>query len=158
MRRPLALLLLAGLSAFALALCPAAPEKPDLDPAQLRELATHVVTGEVRAIYERTEEEGSWKVTRRVAELAVESVEKGEGIEPGSLVYARYWTRRWTGWGAMPPSTTGHRGLPDEGQRVRVHLARDAYDGFTDANRDGGFNVIGANGFAPPPPAPGKGR
>jgi hypothetical protein len=46
-----------------------------------------------------------------------------------------------------PPSTSGHRGLPEEGDRVRVYLARNAYDGFTDQNEDGGYNVIGANGF-----------
>ena len=44
------------------------------------------------------------------------------------------------------------RRIPKEGDRVRVYLARNAYDGFGD-NGDGGFNVIGANGFAPAPVA-----
>jgi hypothetical protein len=146
--RPILTLLLAGcLAALALALPPAAPEKPDLDPAALRELATHVATGEVRAIYTRTRREGSWEVTRHAAELAITATEKGEGLASGELVYVRYWTRRWRGWGSPPPSTNGHRGIPAEGDLVRVYLARKAYDGFTEDNQDGGYNVIGANGF-----------
>jgi hypothetical protein len=47
----------------------------------------------------------------------------------------------------MPPGTNGHRGCPSEGATLRIYLARNAYDGFSDDNKDGGFNVIGANGF-----------
>lgn len=147
MRPILTLLLAASLSALALALAPTAPEKADLDPAALRQLATHVLTGEVRSIYTRTEREGSWEVTRHAAEVAISATEKGEGLATGELVYVRYWTRRWRGWGSPPPSTSGHRGIPAEGDAVRVYLARNAYDGFTEDNQDGGFNVIGANGF-----------
>ncbi|MBM4002009.1 MAG: hypothetical protein FJ295_01795 [Planctomycetes bacterium] len=53
----------------------------------------------------------------------------------------------------QPPDTSGHRGLPREGQSIRVFLARNAYNGFGET-KDGGFNVIGANGFeALNPPA-----
>jgi hypothetical protein len=125
-------------------------EKVDLSPDRLRETATHVVVGTVKAVYSRTVREGDWQVTRHVAEVAVSEVEKGEGIAQGGLVYARYWHRTWAGAAmTMPPSTAGHRGLPAEGATLRVFLARNAYDGFTEDNRDGGFNVIGANGFQP---------
>jgi hypothetical protein len=30
---------------------------------------------------------------------------------------------------------------------VRVYLARGAYDGFGAGSQDGGFDVLGANGF-----------
>jgi hypothetical protein len=30
---------------------------------------------------------------------------------------------------------------------VRIYLARNAYDGYTYENKDGGFNVLGVNGF-----------
>ena len=73
--------------------------------------------------------------------------EKGEGPAKGGLVYARYWTREWTGKGPMPPGTSGHKGCPSEGKTLRIYLARNAYDGFSDGNKDGGYNVIGANGF-----------
>lgn len=126
------------------------PEKADRSPQQLRESATHVVVGKVLQVWTRAEESGSWDYTRYVAEVQIEAVEKGEGLAPGQLVYVRYWTKEWDGFfGAPPPDTNGHRGLPAVGVRSRMHLARNAYDGFGDT-RDGGFNVIGANGFAAP--------
>ena len=125
------------------------PEKPDLSPEQLRETATHVVLGEVQQIWTREESSANWDVTHSVAEIAVETVEKGDGLQPGELVYARYWQKRWDGWGTPPADTSGHRGLPEQGERVRVYLARDAHDGFGKTS-DHGFNVIGPNGFARP--------
>lgn len=122
-------------------------EKADMTPQALQETATHVVVGKVVAIYTRKAVEGPWAYTRHVAEVGVEDVEKGEGIEVGGLAYVRYWTRSWRGRGDMPASTTGHRGLPAEGERLRIYLARGAYDGFQTQNDDGGLNVIGANGF-----------
>lgn len=129
-------------------------EKVDMTAAQLSESATHVVVGKVGAIYERVSRDGEWRVTSRVLEVAVEAVEKGEGLAAGTPLYARCWTRAWAGRGGPPPSTGGHRGIPKEGERVRIYLARNAYDGFTLENKDGGYNVIGANGFEALPAAP----
>jgi hypothetical protein len=153
MNRTLWLVAMAASLSF---VAPAGAEKVDMSPEQLRKTATHLVTGQVLAVYERTQPEGDWKYTRYVAELRVGACEKGEGVRKGDLVYVRYWRRAWVGQGQMPPSTTGHRGLPSKGQTVRVYLARNAYDGFTFDNKDGGFNVIGANGFEPLGPGPGK--
>jgi hypothetical protein len=121
-------------------------EKADMPPEGLRKRATHVVVGKVRSIYTRESREGKWRYTRYVAEVSVNEVEKGEGLAKGALVYARYWRRGWLG-GKPPADTSGHRGLPKEGETLRIYLARNAYDGFTKDNKDGGFNVIGANGF-----------
>ena len=148
-RTRLSLVLLAVFALAAGLLVPSEParaEKVDMSPEQLKKTATHVVTGEVVAIYERTAREGRYIVTRRVAEVRIDAVEKGEGLAKGGLVYVRYWTRKWAGRGHMPPGTTGHRGLPAEKARIRVYLAKNAYDGFG-TTKDGGFNVIGANGF-----------
>jgi hypothetical protein len=142
--RTLATLLVLAAGAAA---APASAEKVDLSADALSKVATHVVVGTVRAVYTKTSDEGPWRYARHVAEVAIESVEKGEGLAPKGLVYVRYWTREWRQREAMPPSTTGHRGLPKEGERLRVYLARNAYDGFSRDNSDGGFNVIGANGF-----------
>jgi hypothetical protein len=122
-------------------------EKVDMPRAGLQSTATHVITGTVKAVYTRKETEGEWRYTRYVAEVKVKTVEKGEGLKPGGLAYVRYWTRSWIGGREMPPSTSGHRGLPEEGETLRIYLARNAYDGFSTENHDGGFNVIGANGF-----------
>ncbi|MGB0596531.1 MAG: hypothetical protein ACPGLY_07580 [Rubripirellula sp.] len=132
----------------AVVLCPnARGEKVDMSPKELRQTATDVVVGKVVRVYERTEAEGDWNYTRFIAEIRVNAVEKGEAVEPDGLVYVRYWKRRWVGGGRGPTSTSGHRGLPREGATLRVYLAQNAYDGFTRTNEDGGFNVIGANGF-----------
>lgn len=125
---------------------PARAEKVNLTPEQLRQTATHVVTGKVSASYQRIEKAGDWNYTKYVAEVRVDQCEKGDGIDKNELLYVRYWTKAWVGRGPPPPDTSGHRGLPRDGQTIRVYLARNAYDGFGDT-KDGGFNVIGANGF-----------
>ncbi|KAF0244489.1 MAG: hypothetical protein FD180_2450 [Planctomycetota bacterium] len=141
MKRPLAAALVFS------CLLPLAAEKVNMSPEKLRETATHVVVGKVVAVYARKVEDAKWRTTHYVAEVAVADVEKGEGLAKGGLVYARYWTREWIGGGDMPPGTNGHRDCPAEGKTLRIYLARNAYDGFSDENKDGGFNVIGANGF-----------
>ena len=139
MRTSLPLLLLVALPALA--------EKANMPPEALARTATHIVTGKVQAVYTRTAVEGDWRVTRHVAEVKVAAVGKGEGVAAGDLLYVRYWRRTWNGGGTPPTDTSGHRGLPEEGETLRIYLARNAYDGFTKDNDDGGFNVIGANGF-----------
>jgi hypothetical protein len=139
-------------SLFALALLatlvvPALAEKVDMSPDDLRSTATHVIVGKVSAIYARTESGGDWRYTHYVAEARVLASEKGEGLKKGDLVYVRYWRRAWIGKSRQPPSTSGHRGLPGVGATVRIYVAKNAYDGFSFDNKDGGFNVIGANGF-----------
>ncbi len=122
-------------------------EKVDMSPEELRRVATHIVVGKVQAIYERQEQAGNYKYTRFVAEVRVESGEKGDGLKKEDLIYVRYWRKAYVGRGLPPPDTGGHRGLPAVGQTLRIYLAKNAYDGFTFENKDGGFNVIGANGF-----------
>ena len=125
----------------------ASAEKANMSAEKLTKTATDVIVAEVRAIYTHQETIGQWQYTRYAAEIRVCEIEKGEGLQKGELAYVRYWERRWGGAGFPPPSTSGHRGLPSKGDVVRVYLAQDAYDGFTRDNNDGGFNVIGANGF-----------
>ena len=129
------------------------PLRPSLDPRRstcrrraFRKAATHIVTGEVKAIYQRVVKEGNWKVTRYVAEVAIEKVEKGDDLKADGLVYARYWRRSWNSRKPQPPSTGGHRGIPKEGDTLRIYLARNAYDGFGTV-KDNGYTVFGANGF-----------
>lgn len=123
-------------------------EKPDTPPAALRKHASHIVVGKVNAIYSRVRMHGKMRVTNYIAEVKVKAVEKGEGIGEGSLQYVRYWSQEWTGgFEDMPVGTSGHRGLPGEGETVRIYLARNSNDGFGSKVEDGGLNVLGANGF-----------
>lgn len=124
-------------------------EKVPMSEAQMKKMATHIVTGKVTAIYTKKVKQGSYEVTKHLAELQVTAVEKGEGISKEAPLYVRYWTQRFTGWGSPPPGTNGHHPLPKEGGTHRVYLARKAYDGFHPKakNDDGGYNVLGANGW-----------
>jgi hypothetical protein len=132
-------------------------EKVDMTAEELRETATHVIVGKVTAIYERKEEAGDWKYTHYVAEMKIEKSEKGDGLHAGEMAYVRYWRRQYAGKEKFPPpNTNGHRGLPVAGQKLRIYLAKNAYDGFSQNNNDGGLNVIGANGFEALPPEPKK--
>jgi hypothetical protein len=125
---------------------PVLAEKANMGPIQLRQTATHVIIGTVTRVYERNHNTDTQKITDRVAEIRIKEIEKGEGLRNGDLLYARYWTSAWLPGATPVPSTSGHRGLPKEGETLRVYLARNAYDGFGQ-NRDGGFSVIGADGF-----------
>jgi len=136
-----------GLTAAWIGSKPVSAEKIDLTPEQLRKTATHIIVGKIRRVYTTQETKGNWKVTRYVAEVRVSQLEKGKGIDVGKTLFVRYWTQRWAGRGVPPPSTHGHRDLPGPSDERRIYLARDAYNGFGEGDRDGGFDVIGANGF-----------
>jgi hypothetical protein len=124
-------------------------EKPDMSPQDLQETATHIVVGMVTGVYQGEFFLGrDWRNTRYVAEIRVGKCEKGTGLKTGDVVYVRYFQRVWKGKGVPPPpGNGGHRGTPSGGFVVRVYLARNAYDGFTGQHSDGGFNVLGPNGF-----------
>ena len=121
-------------------------EKVNMPPSALKKTATHVIVGEVAQIYERKEVSEEWNTTYYLAEVRIKEVEKGDGIKAGELVYVRYWNRSPTPNRPIPLDTNGHRGLPKKGETLRIYLARNAYNGFGSTN-DGGFDVIGANGF-----------
>jgi hypothetical protein len=121
-------------------------ERVDMPPAWLKNTATHVIIGTVAAVYESTADDKEWRTTRYVAEVRIKTVEKGEGLKTGDLVYVRYWHRQWISASPARPDTNGHRGLPSPGQTLRIYLARDAYNG-AGTNKDGGFDVVFANGF-----------
>lgn len=131
------------LLAFTAALAAEVPNRP---PEWLRERATHVVVGDVIAIYQRQVREGPWKVTRYVAEIRVKNVEKGEGLAADAIVYARYFHRSYAGPGRVA-DTAGHRQLAKEGEQLRIYLACKSSDGFDRENADGGYNVMFPNGF-----------
>jgi hypothetical protein len=121
-------------------------ERVDMPPEWLRQTATHIIVGAVTGISERKETDKEWATTYFTAEVRIQEVEKGESLKAGELVNVRYWHRTWIGGKNRPFDMAGHRNLPREGETLRIYLARNAYDGFG-TTKDGGYNVIGANGF-----------
>ena len=118
----------------------------------LEKIATHVVVGKVQAIYSYKEREGipvvsGYEYDRKVAEVKIDKVEKGKMSE--SLVYVRYWSRKWKGLGLPPPGGQSYENQPKKGQTCRFYLAKDAYDGWSKGSQDGGYNVVYVNGIQP---------
>jgi hypothetical protein len=122
-------------------------EKAPLSKRELQDTATHIVVGDVQAIYSRTERKGDYEYLRHVAEVRIDKMEKGEG--PGELIYVRFFDIVWKGVGQMPPGPSGHYPRPKRGDTYRFYLSQNAYDGFSRDNNDGGFNVIYGNGVQP---------
>ncbi len=117
-------------------------EVPVLTEKELRENATDIVVGKVQKVYASTSRDESWETTNYVAEIAVESTEKGKGTRPGELAYARYWHTAWIGTGQLPPHASGHR-LVASSDTVRAFLARSKRDGGLDVLLPNGFEVVG---------------
>ena len=121
---------------------------------QLEKIATHIVVGNVKAIYSFKQSEGiplvsGYVYDRKVAEVKIKRVEKGKIAE--NLVYARYWSRSWKGIGLPPPGGQSYDPQPKVGQTCRFYLAKIASDGWSsqDSNQDGGYNVVYVNGVEP---------
>ncbi len=121
---------------------------------QLEKIATHIVVGNVQAIYSYKQSEGiplvsGYVYDRKVAEVKIKRIEKGKIAE--NLVYARYWSRSWKGIGLPPPGGQSYDPQPKVGQTCRFYLAKNAYDGWSskDSNQDGGYNVLYVNGVEP---------
>jgi len=119
---------------------------------QLETIATHIVVGKVQAVYSYKKQEGiplvsGYEYDHKVAEVKIEKVEKGKISE--SLVYVRYWSRKWIGLGFPPPGGQSYENQPKKGQAYRFYLAKNSFDGWKDGNKDGGFNVVYVNGIQP---------
>jgi hypothetical protein len=124
-----------------LAVAPVSGEKLDA-PGEAEQNSTHILTGTVTAIYSRITRDAFNETGHYIAQVRVESSEKGEGLKPGQLVYVRYWHNLKSlrkGISTIGPS--GHQNIPDEGQRRRMCLVR---------NSDGLFEVYYVSGFKNP--------
>ena len=86
---------------------PAAAERIALDAAGLNAESTHVITGRVKAVYSRDVETALYGAgtieTQSVLEIEVEAVEKGDGIKPKDIIYARCWNLKRRGKDGLRP-------------------------------------------------------
>jgi hypothetical protein len=127
------------LVAFALGAAYAA--KPATPKAQLEKEATHIVVGEVRSVSSSSNITGQEEITRYIAEIQVDKVEKGSGVKAADVIRVRYVSYTWRGAGLPPPSDSGHRPRPKQGDNVRVYLVNHGYNG-AGYTRDGGYTGI----------------
>ncbi len=95
----------------------------DKSPAQLRELATHIVTGEVlgvdvRSAHSETEPGGFDYMIH--CTIAVDAVEKGTGVTPGDSIVVRCFQPKARL--AITAGLQGHHPIPAVGQLIRAHF------------------------------------
>lgn len=85
-------------------------------PPQSQDDATHVVIGEVEAVYVQDSRE----YRRYVVKIRIEKLERGEGYEPGGVYYAECFQRKKTA--PRIPAPYGHTAVPREGQKIRAWI------------------------------------
>jgi S1-C subfamily serine protease len=102
--------------------------------ADLTEQASHIVVGGVKAIYSFEQQTPDWQVSHRVAEVATANVEKGEGIEPGELMYVRYTVSK-------PTAGAAEAVYPNVRSTFRLFVRRSA-DGGYDLLLPGGAQIV----------------
>jgi hypothetical protein len=104
------------LAAASIGLAEIAPKSPaELDKAKV------IVVGKINGTFKETTRSTEWENSRGVVEIEVEKVERGEGIKPGDIVFARFWNRSWIKDNNPPPSGSGHY-LHDNNTKVRAYL------------------------------------
>ena len=87
-------------------------------PTESPESAAHVVTGSVQKVFHR--DGGS--VNEYLVQIRIDGIEKGDGYDRGDFIYA-YAFRRKPGQRVVP-AASGHKAVPEEGQRIRAWIKR----------------------------------
>lgn len=78
-------------------------------------------------------------------EIEIASVEKGERLKKGEIVYARAWSLKKVGDAGHRPGPSGHFHIPAEGEAVIAFLA---YGKFPPTGQsDNGYTVVYPNGI-----------
>jgi hypothetical protein len=134
------------LSLIMFAISAASAAKPETSKKQLEKDATHIIAGKVQAISQVIERAGEYGITRYVAEILIDNVEKGNDLKAGDIIHARYLRKVWRGSGAPPPGDSGHWPIPQRDDSVRVYLTHKGYNG-AGYTADGGYDVYYKNGF-----------
>ena len=123
-------------------------ERAPLSPEALKAEATHVVTGLVKAVYsldKPSERYGQGTIeTDYLLEIEIQSVEKGDGLKPGDLVYARLWKVKKPGVTGTP-GPYGHFIIPATDDRIRAFLTSGRYPPLNQS--DNGWVVVYPNGI-----------
>jgi hypothetical protein len=125
------ILMLLSMSSFAV--------PPQMSDAVLQRLATLIVTGTVVRMVETHEENEGVIHFDGIAEIVVETIDKGSGVTVGDTIIARYFHEVPSESNLQGRTTNGHRGIPQQSERVQVFLKE---------SRGKGFDVLMPNGFS----------
>ena len=87
-------------------------------PPESQDDATHVVVGEVEAVYVLEDRSNR----NYVVKIVVEKLERGTGFEEGDAFFAECFQRRRDA--PRIPAAYGHRAVPQAGQRIRAFVIR----------------------------------
>ncbi len=95
-------------------------------PGRAESESTHIVVGTVTAIYSKITRDESYETTHCLAEVRIESVEKGDGLKADEIVCVRYiGSMRWIGKEGLPMEGP-HRNVPKEGEKLKICLVQNA--------------------------------
>ena len=89
-------------------------------PTEPRESASYVVTGTVAKVFAHDPGDNS-QFVHHIVQIRIDGVERGAGYKERDFIYA-YVMRRKPGARTDLPGIGGHRGLPEEGQRIRAWI------------------------------------
>jgi hypothetical protein len=124
-------------------------ERAPLSAERKDQESTHIVTGEVLGVYRRDASSNLYGtgtvIEQMIVEISVSNVEKGNGIAPNDIIYARCWKLKRTGDVPLSPGPGGHFEIPEAGAHVRVFLAKGQYS--PTGQDDRGYAVLYPNGF-----------
>lgn len=127
-----------ALAASLMVMSHANAEIPKQSKKELQASASHALTGTVERVYEQKEKRAEFEYTYGVAEVAVESVDKGADVVANDRVFVRYWRKKWIGNGNPPPDHYGHGNIPAKTDTAEIYVKGD---------RKTGFDVLSPNGF-----------
>ncbi len=135
-------------------------ERAPLSLKRKQQESTHIVQGKVLGVYARDVDSQLYGpgtvVTQMVIEIEITQMEKGDGLEPQQIIYARCWSLKKRGAAGLTPGPSGHFHIPVENELIRAYLAQGQY-GPT-GQSDCGYSVVYPNGIESlvVPPKPGS--
>lgn len=88
-------------------------------PPETEEDATHIVVGEVEAVFTQdTREQHNY-----VVKIVVDRVEKGDGVQAGDAFFVECFRRKRSA--PRIPAPYGHKGVPKAGETIRACVIRE---------------------------------
>jgi len=116
---------------------PALAALPPQKPEALKSGSAYIVVGKVQAVYTTEQKTDRGFVNKLyVFEVVVNSVEKGEGLKEGKVIYAKAWKPESRPQGWAGPQGQNH--IPEVGEVGKLYLTQ---------AEDGSLSLMTPNGW-----------